>query len=57
MDFGRSDQIGFVAAAGRLRAKILSGEYPPGTQLPSDPGDPRSGRWAGRDKTECGLHI
>ena len=19
--------------------------------------DPRSGRWAGRDKTECGLHI
>ena len=21
-----------------------------------DPDDPRSGRWAGRDKTECGLH-
>jgi phosphoadenosine phosphosulfate reductase len=20
-------------------------------------GDPRSGRWAGRDKTECGLHV
>jgi len=19
--------------------------------------DPRSGRWAGRDKTECGLHL
>jgi phosphoadenosine phosphosulfate reductase len=29
----------------------------PCTQLPSDPGDARSGRWAGRDKTECGLHI
>ena len=29
----------------------------PCTQLPSDPGDPRSGRWAGRDKTECGLHV
>jgi phosphoadenosine phosphosulfate reductase len=28
----------------------------PCTSLPSDPGDPRSGRWAGRDKTECGLH-
>ena len=29
----------------------------PCTQLPSDPGDPRSGRWAGRQKTECGLHV
>jgi phosphoadenosine phosphosulfate reductase len=29
----------------------------PCTALPLDPDDPRSGRWAGRDKTECGLHI
>jgi phosphoadenosine phosphosulfate reductase len=29
----------------------------PCTQLPSDPGDARSGRWSGRDKTECGLHA
>jgi phosphoadenosine phosphosulfate reductase len=29
----------------------------PCTQPPTDPGDPRSGRWAGRDKSECGLHI
>ena len=28
----------------------------PCTDLPSDPGDPRSGRWKGRDKTECGIH-
>jgi len=28
----------------------------PCTQLPTDPSDPRSGRWAGRDKTECGIH-
>jgi phosphoadenosine phosphosulfate reductase len=28
----------------------------PCTQLPSDPGDARSGRWAGRGKTECGIH-
>jgi phosphoadenosine phosphosulfate reductase len=28
----------------------------PCTSLPSDPNDPRSGRWAGR-KTECGIHI
>jgi phosphoadenosine phosphosulfate reductase len=29
----------------------------PCTQLPTDPDDPRSGRWVGSDKTECGLHI
>jgi phosphoadenosine phosphosulfate reductase len=28
----------------------------PCTSLPTDPNDPRSGRWAGREKTECGLH-
>jgi phosphoadenosine phosphosulfate reductase len=28
----------------------------PCTQRPLDPDDPRSGRWAGRDKNECGLH-
>lgn len=26
------------------------------TQRPSDPNDPRSGRWAGQDRTECGIH-
>ena len=29
----------------------------PCTVKPTDPSDPRSGRWAGRDKTECGLHV
>lgn len=29
----------------------------PCTAKPLDPSDPRSGRWAGRGKTECGLHI
>jgi phosphoadenosine phosphosulfate reductase len=28
----------------------------PCTQRPVDPDDPRSGRWAGLGKTECGLH-
>lgn len=28
----------------------------PCTTLPSDPNDPRSGRWAGK-KVECGIHI
>ena len=26
------------------------------TQKPVDPNDPRSGRWAGTSKTECGIH-
>ena len=29
----------------------------PCTTKPTDPSDPRSGRWAGSDKTECGLHV
>lgn len=28
----------------------------PCTSLPSDPDDPRSGRWAQSGKTECGIH-
>lgn len=28
----------------------------PCTQKPLDPNVPRSGRWAGQDKTECGIH-
>ena len=28
----------------------------PCTHLPTDPNDPRSGRWVGSNKTECGLH-
>lgn len=27
------------------------------TSKPLDPGDPRSGRWVGDAKTECGLHL
>lgn len=29
----------------------------PCTAVPGDPGDPRSGRWAGKNKTECGIHT
>lgn len=29
----------------------------PCTQAATDPGDERSGRWAGKGKTECGLHT
>jgi phosphoadenosine phosphosulfate reductase len=39
-----------------LRQGYTSIGCQPCTTKPTDPGDPRSGRWAGRDKTECGLH-
>jgi phosphoadenosine phosphosulfate reductase len=29
----------------------------PCTNLPFDPNNPRSGRWQGKDKLECGIHI
>ncbi len=29
----------------------------PCTVLPLDPNDPRSGRWQGKGKLECGIHI
>lgn len=29
----------------------------PCTAVPGDPGDPRSGRWKGKNKTECGIHT
>lgn len=37
-------------------AGFLSVGCAPCTSLPTDASDPRSGRWAGRDRTECGLH-
>lgn len=41
-----------------LNAKgYLSIGCAPTTTRPTDPSDPRSGRWAGIDKTECGLHL
>lgn len=52
-------------AASRADAPILSIDpgrgvvkvNPLATWTALDPGDPRSGRWAGSDRTECGLHI
>ena len=29
----------------------------PCTAVPGDPGDPRSGRWKGKHKSECGIHT
>lgn len=51
----------FVSAA-IPRHPLVADGYPsigcwPCTVRPEDPSDIRSGRWAGRDKTECGLHL
>ncbi|HET6810805.1 MAG TPA: phosphoadenylyl-sulfate reductase [Acidimicrobiales bacterium] len=39
------------------RQGYLSIGCAPTTQPTLDPDDPRSGRWAGTEKTECGLHL
>ena len=56
------DVSGYIADRGIIVNPLIDQGYPsigcqPCTQKPSDPGDPRSGRWAGRAKTECGLHT
>jgi phosphoadenosine phosphosulfate reductase len=55
------DVQGYIADQGVVVNPLLRQGYPsigcqPCTQKPLDPDDPRSGRWAGRAKTECGLH-
>jgi phosphoadenosine phosphosulfate reductase len=55
------DVSGYVATNDILYNPLLDQGYPSigclPTTKPVEPGaDPRSGRWAGSDKTECGLH-
>jgi len=55
------DVSGYVATNDVLYNPLLDRGYPSigcaPTTKPVDPGaDPRSGRWAGTDKTECGIH-
>lgn len=55
------DVSGYVASNDVLYNPLLDQGYPSigcmPTTKPVEPGaDPRSGRWAGSDKTECGLH-
>jgi len=55
------DVTGYVAANDVPYNPLLDQGYPSigcmPTTKPVEPGaDPRSGRWAGSDKTECGLH-
>ena len=56
------DVSGYIADREIIVNPLVEQGYPsigcqPCTERPSDPSDPRSGRWAGRSKTECGLHT
>ncbi|MGH3995613.1 MAG: phosphoadenylyl-sulfate reductase, partial [Pseudonocardiaceae bacterium] len=55
------DLTAYVAEHGVLVNPLAAEGYPsigcaPCTARPSPGSDPRSGRWAGLAKTECGLH-
>lgn len=52
----------YIAANGILVNPLVDEGYPsigckPCTAKPLPGADPRSGRWAGQAKTECGLHV
>jgi phosphoadenosine phosphosulfate reductase len=56
------DVAGYIADHHIAVNPLVQKGYPsigcmPCTQPASDPDDPRSGRWAGQNKTECGLHV
>lgn len=55
------DVAGYIADHDVIVNPLLQQGYTsigcqPCTVRPLDPADPRSGRWAGRSRTECGLH-
>jgi phosphoadenosine phosphosulfate reductase len=55
------DMAAYIEAHGVLVNPLVAAGYPsigcaPCTAKPPPGADPRSGRWAGRAKTECGLH-
>ncbi|GAA1385236.1 phosphoadenylyl-sulfate reductase [Pseudonocardia kongjuensis] len=56
-----ADMDAYIAAHGILVNPLVDAGYPsigcaPCTAKPAPGSDPRSGRWSGRAKTECGLH-
>jgi phosphoadenosine phosphosulfate reductase len=57
-----ADVAGYIADHDIPTNPLLARGYPsigcqPCTKPVTDGGDPRSGRWAGLDKTECGIHL
>lgn len=58
----QADVDAYLAEKNLPRHPLVSQGYPsigcwPCTKPAADPSDPRSGRWAGQQKTECGLHV
>lgn len=58
----QDDVNAFFEARKLPRHPLVDQGYPsigcwPCTKPATDPGDIRSGRWAGQQKTECGLHV
>ncbi|MBA2608217.1 MAG: phosphoadenylyl-sulfate reductase [Actinobacteria bacterium] len=56
------DVAGYIADHNIIVNPLIAQGYPsigcwPCTKPVTDGDDPRSGRWAGQDKTECGLHL
>ena len=56
------DMATYIHTHGVLVNPLVAAGYPsigcaPCTAKPAPGADPRSGRWAGRAKTECGLHT
>ncbi|MEI7913555.1 MAG: phosphoadenylyl-sulfate reductase [Mycobacteriaceae bacterium] len=56
------DMASYIARHGVLVNPLVDEGYPsigcaPCTAKPSEGADPRSGRWQGSAKTECGLHV
>ena len=56
------DMQAYIDAHGILVNPLVDDGYPsigcaPCTVKPADGADPRSGRWQGQSKTECGLHA
>lgn len=56
------DMQAYIEEHGILVNPLVDEGYPsigcaPCTSKPADGADPRSGRWQGKNKTECGLHA
>ena len=56
------DMQAYIDANGVLVNPLVDEGYPsigcaPCTAKPAEGADPRSGRWQGQTKTECGLHV
>jgi phosphoadenosine phosphosulfate reductase len=56
------DVLGYIADHDIIQNPLLHQGYPsigcwPCTNPVAEGEDPRSGRWSGQDKTECGLHL